>query len=1686
MLGPYIRSNIKKNSGFSLAEVVMIIVITGYCMIPIIGSLQNGAAKTQQINHRKRLQMIVRNKLNECISNITFERGLPETGARFFYWPPPKDDELASWTFTSVDSKAFWATATKDIYLLETTMAEEIQFENEGSSSNVDSELIATQPLTLKKLIVRASYYATYPVDLYTETIDIASDGTQIWNDINSNGVRDQYDSNGDAVIDGSDEIEPWVMVETLAPMIDVPEETAAAYTFVNIPVKRTPDKIYVSNTQGQTQHVHLFDPESLTESGKISFTPDNCLGHIAVHPSGKWLAAQKMSFGRLIPVEKGMPDYLNSGKHYFYSSSGAIKNGDLNELRKDRGMAFRQDGRYLAMAEHKTGNLIIYNLSAFFTATYSATIADARSVVTQKTIDIKDGLSDKTSDLCVGDDGFVYIAYEDKEKIARVNLYQNPTPAKPEIFNVSGKAKGGVCVSRDGRYLFVATEDKTYQIKINPYSFKDSEIIYSPTLPEQDEIKDIQVSSDNKYLVVSLKRDSGASTGYRDFIYIIELPLNSSNTNSSNFRKVKSKYGDMSYLAKASPNLDKIVFEYFDDYSWQASSKKKNTKLVTFKISEFAALSPGASVADDNSLLKRFTFPDRKAEMADIAARVPEYVYVGTENGLIECIDLHRMEKNDERLISLATGKKAKSISLNPAGTKILVSDLSNNWGKAYDLKKMSLITTGDTIWGGGDVVKMAFDIEDNSLAIKRHMTDSANNGLYGYDTNYSSRLANLDISKDFTPYDIVTMNDGGLLVLSTRTGGVTRLDWYGYEESNAEKYKKYATWVSSADNFPPAFARKIAINADDSLIAFAVEDPDPTAPNNEYVYIYDWFNQNFGDKTQIPGMIFELRNNTSTLSGPISTKSNLNLDLSFLNVSANTHIKLIDAFTNSCTRYSQPLDAYLKKFPGNFFYENTYNWFKQESSRFFGYYRPQKTYQSAALCVRDGGKFLIDGRGESLNWGAGGHFQKSYPLSGIDAYTGYPLQIEHSSNSDYPNGTCLLVSTSADPGHYYNGGTSSQGMNFSYNGSTLVGVKDSDLGTAITFAPIPETDTKALNFAPQFLHRVKIPGAFQNSVEMVFSRDIASPTIYCLNKKTGLMVIQPFGGDKIPFMLNGKFNDYHGTGSTINTGAYCTGLAISNDGQKLLITTKSGVDAQVGNKIYFMDISATPDESPHYLKIVKSEQLMGEPISIATRPFTRYKSKSNVYEHVAELPTGVPGYNTSALASGGIYIAEGTEARYSSSHRAGIHKFDPYTNNVSSFNLSAAVKFPGVCSYEGDVFVITGEVDEIQRFRPNIGKTSYSGEEKWSTSNYWSESGVKSSYSQTDFEDKKAFNGISMWTDTGTIYSNCWRAPTGNWIQYDFKAPIPIGKIKIVSKSSVDPSTLGSFVQHPAKDIKIYGTNDGSTLVLLKEFTLADSSSMQEIPINTYRGFRYYRIETVSNYCGCGETDIYEIEFWGPKSKKSTRDDNSIIRSPITDVLSATITPYGIVFGGGSSGTANDEFFVYWPHAKQGDEWGLCRELPKFPQTIADHNLIYHKDRLYCLFGASNHDQDPYDKIRTFDFANNSWNTSIINLADDSSDIKCAAAASFGDEIYVFGGSEEDDFSNITSKAFAWNPIKNTKRALGNVPQTKNTSDALALRTGMLTAVRVGPYIYLIGGMSNDPNSTSSSGKEILRYIP
>jgi hypothetical protein len=90
-------------------------------------------------------------------------------------------------------------------------------------------------------------------------------------------------------------------------------------------------------------------------------------------------------------------------------------------------------------------------------------------------------------------------------------------------------------------------------------------------------------------------------------------------------------------------------------------------------------------------------------------------------------------------------------------------------------------------------------------------------------------------------------------------------------------------------------------------------------------------------------------------------------------------------------------------------------------------------------------------------------------------------------------------------------------------------------------------------------------------------------------------------------------------------------------------------------------------------------------------------------------------------------------------------------------------------------------------------------------------------------------------------------------------------------------------------------------------------------------------------------------------------------------------------------------------------------------------------------------------------------------------------AGACSLGDEIFIFGGQQDD--GTIRTNAAAWNPETEQVRLLGDIPHTIGNLGLVLPHTLAITAVSYGPYIYLIGGSL--PTSTSV-GKEIIRFSP
>lgn len=55
---------LQKKRGFTLAEALIITVMTAFCLLPILGTMQNGQILTQKYDHKLKMRQIARSRLN--------------------------------------------------------------------------------------------------------------------------------------------------------------------------------------------------------------------------------------------------------------------------------------------------------------------------------------------------------------------------------------------------------------------------------------------------------------------------------------------------------------------------------------------------------------------------------------------------------------------------------------------------------------------------------------------------------------------------------------------------------------------------------------------------------------------------------------------------------------------------------------------------------------------------------------------------------------------------------------------------------------------------------------------------------------------------------------------------------------------------------------------------------------------------------------------------------------------------------------------------------------------------------------------------------------------------------------------------------------------------------------------------------------------------------------------------------------------------------------------------------------------------------------------------------------------------------------------------------------------------------------------------------------------------------------
>ncbi|MBF0409383.1 MAG: hypothetical protein HQM10_18730 [Candidatus Riflebacteria bacterium] len=1255
-----------KRIAFTLVEAMVMIIIASACFVPIIGTLQVGIDKSVVSEHKFRMKKYAESMLNNTIATFSY------TDAIF-------DETIATKTIIS------WPNKQEPIatYICELIPDIEVNLATvTGGLTGDHYPLTGVQPQFLKQVKIVVSMQNDDPT-VATETVILS---TLLYQ-----------------------------KGQPIPPLVSIPGDKIYL---------SEPDQLLIYSLTAQSPYAsETFSlpkanpAKAVTDPAQATVRP----GNLAIHPNGKWLAYQCLNNLNILAVASDSYNGLASTGAVFtvYKPTPTVQfledSDDQERIRKDRGVAFRSDGRFCYATSHNPVRIHVLEVPAALPASFT--------LINQITLP-----NNTLVNLTMGEDGYLYIVdYISPPRIFRLNtVASHPL----EILTLPGwdsTALGmAAATTRDGRYL--ATLWKFAKISwcptdnISSYSWAQ----ITDGNPAMDECRDIKVSCDSKYAFVPTKNKNADTR-----IYSVQLPFNNA-TFLPNFQNAYPGYNETSNQLILSSYMKDILVD-------------RNSKDTVFFV-DIASLNAGLfnypTAFPADRIIK---FSPTTQDAACLTSRLAEKILLGTSNtptgGTSNCLeyaDLYAEGILTDKKVTLDNksgiyDKNPICVALSPGGDKALYAFIDSS-GANYIIRDTadSKISWSSTQSGPTDVLKCTFTIDGGWIVSMRSGTDSTKNGYRVYGPDASVRLTQkLPVTQ--TIIDMKPLNEGGALILIQDSAGFTELHWIG-TSSGAWNGWLWAKWSSLYDDFLSPGTSRIAISADDSLLA--LYDPNGTGSTRDTINIFDFQTQNFGDKTQMSGLICDYRNNGTDFQTPVpSVTDNM--------VMTGTGYKLINNFT--CNDSLPSIASY----PANFFFTSSSKFGgttpnNTGACRFFGYFIPSTSVNSMAIAGRDAAQLILDGKTPYLShaaWGDGGHDAAAINFA-VNPAARKTIQIEHSSNSDDNVGAAVFTSAIANGNVSGDGSTSVNATHNRFNPLSSTNGANWQL--------IPASDTRPLIFNPQFLYsHTTSQNITGTKTFMAFSRDIASPTLYIFDSENLKFWGIPFGGSAFP----------QKTLSDITTNS-TKDMLISHDGQRLII---------VADKIYLLNTSI-PVVAANFGSVIASFSPSLQPLAAAVRQFNRHKTATESYEVVATFTTTPPyGSSIGALASGAIYILGGTSP--AGSPLGTIFEFNPVTNalNLKSETLEKPVMRPAVLAYDNELITFNGEdstaiTDWVQKYDPARSNLTTSAEPPPTLP-----TGLISHWAFDETSLTTAFDSAS--TNHGTLVGSPGRVAGkyGNCLQFD-----------------------------------------------------------------------------------------------------------------------------------------------------------------------------------------------------------------------------------------------------------------------------------------------------------------------------
>ncbi|MGI6445596.1 MAG: hypothetical protein ACOX2I_07775 [Candidatus Ozemobacteraceae bacterium] len=730
---------------FSLVEALVASLIVGYCLLPVVGTMQSGEKLTERIVHSEKLRMLARSRLNLETSAANNEQKLINTSPNYHY--------------------VYLKSGSDQLQFIDTNLA--------PASFSLDT--------SVEEVVYTYEVNVAVDDDVYLEP---------------AVGLPAKY-------VRGLNGLKSLVVTAKLLPNgTDVEEElTFTLVSLITVPMVSQQHAWAIDARQNK---VLSFDPYSgmLNLTKTIDFpTPANLHlrpSFVFPHPNDKTVFVYSAAGTYGLNTDNsdstyyaGLATYTAPTTPGRFSLDSSKNTSVRNYLSRPFLMAMRPDGKYIySMSKASDGDIFA---DGYASSTLSLVNPSGQSLVSNLTYNVGVYGSVNTSNvnfLVAGADGNLYFGPVPKigdptvSVLGRMPMYGLQLPKYQELQNFVSTTHDIIdaAISPDGEtlcLLFKPNSGTDYLLSF--FDSKSAALIVESELNAvaATAITDMEYSGDGRYICL-VDKNSG--------MYLFD-------TTDHNLYSSGNNLASLPY-AKAPGSMKPEYAVYSQETNSFIIDDVASSSVISLDCEEFAANKYSAKIPDENI----FQLAPEKDSIVHVNAKKTDYIYVATSDGTsdfnIHCVDQHSGAINYDREIALK--KEPYDVALTSMGEKLSVT-YGDNLGKVEAYNAITATRTFELSLTGNNYTVAALNegYSKNQRGNTAFILDSTVNGYaFDFENTFNKQSESIKMASSWECKQIVGLNGGGFLALAGKSDGTSLIDWYG--KNSVGSYTRNARWIS------------------------------------------------------------------------------------------------------------------------------------------------------------------------------------------------------------------------------------------------------------------------------------------------------------------------------------------------------------------------------------------------------------------------------------------------------------------------------------------------------------------------------------------------------------------------------------------------------------------------------------------------------------------------------------------------------------------------------------------------------------------------------------------------------------------------------------------------------------------------------------------------------------------------